>query len=95
MIGNNKTYGLHNYNWQYWSFMTKFRDAYKMVSPKQRIENIIRQTVICLENDDVYKALKHIEKANRVCPENPDIVQLAAVVQMTMAQKRNTTQGLS
>lgn len=91
MNGSLKSINSLNYNMHFWMFVEKVTDLPHIMTPNQRLMNMIRKAMVSLENDDVSSAVEYYKKASVNAPECHEVQQLKNVIMWALGQKNEET----
>lgn len=91
MNGSLKSINSLNYNMHFWMLVEKVTDLPHIMTPNQRLMNMIRKAMVSLENDDLNSAVEYYKKASSSAPECPEVLQLRSVLRWALGQKKDET----
>ena len=80
MIESQKSYRSIQYKMQFWIFLEKMNQVTQYLSMKRTREDHFKKVLICLENDDMEKAVTYLQRAKKRMLTGPEMAQLEALI---------------
>lgn len=80
MIESQKSYRSIQYKMQFWIFLEKMNQVTQYLSLKRTREDLFKKVLICLENDDMDRAVTYLQRAKKRMLTGPEITQLEALI---------------
>lgn len=95
MVGSQKSLISLQYNVGFWVFVERAKCIYNPLRLVNMSSDVVKKAMICLENDDVHKAVWYLNKAKKLIPDHPEVLVLDNIIQMRIQNHKENDTGFS